>query len=340
MLTQNSERTTKFYFGLSLAITSCFFIGSSLVIKKFVHKRLSSRHGETRAATGGYGYLTDWIWWTGLLLMILGEAANFAAYALVPASLVTPLGALSVLVSTLMASIFLKERLNLLTKIGCSLCIFGSTIIVIHSPKKEEVEHFIALQEKILSTGILIYIAFIVLSWISVAVFVAPKYGHTNCLVYLYLCSGIGSLSVLCCKALGLAIRDTISGRANEFRKWMPWFLIIVTVIFIIIQINYLNKALDIFNTGIVSPVYYVMFTTLVVIASAILFKEFQHMTLENVLGDLCGFLIVIVAVFMLNAFKDVDVPITSTREFDNEVIVLGNQGDFSIESELREEYI
>jgi hypothetical protein len=38
-------------------------------------------------------------------------------------------------------------------------------------------------------------------------------------------------------------------------------------------QMNYLNKALDLFNTAIVSPVYYVMFTLLTIIASIIMFR-------------------------------------------------------------------
>jgi uncharacterized membrane protein len=48
----------------------------------------------------------------------IGEAANFAAYAFAPASLVTPLGALSVLVATILSSHFLDENLNLLGKVG------------------------------------------------------------------------------------------------------------------------------------------------------------------------------------------------------------------------------
>jgi magnesium transporter len=35
----------------------------------------------------------------------------------------------------------------------------------------------------------------------------------------------------------------------------------------------HLLQALDLFNTAIVSPVYYVMFTTLTILASAILFQ-------------------------------------------------------------------
>lgn len=48
----------------------------------------------------------------------VGEAANFAAYAFAPASLVTPLGALSVLVAAILSSRFLNENLNLLGKVS------------------------------------------------------------------------------------------------------------------------------------------------------------------------------------------------------------------------------
>ena len=84
-----------------------------------------------------------------------GEAANFIAYAYAPATLVTPLGALSVLVTAILSAKFLDERLNLhgkfllvlnytvefckIGKMGCILAILGSTVMVIHAPKEESV---------------------------------------------------------------------------------------------------------------------------------------------------------------------------------------------------------
>ncbi|XP_002001932.3 magnesium transporter NIPA2 [Drosophila mojavensis] len=327
-----SISNTDFYIGVGLAISSCFFIGSSFIIKKKALLRLS-RHGEVRAAAGGFGYLREWIWWAGLLTMGLGEAANFAAYAFAPASLVTPLGALSVIISAVMASRFLNEKLNLLGKLGCFLCILGSTIVVIHSPKEKEIEDLQVLFEMLEDPVFILYIICIFGSCAFIACFVAPQYGHRNVCVYLFVCSGIGSLTVMSCKALGLAIRSTIANGSNVFSTWMPWFLIVVTVTFIAIQMNYLNKALDIFNTSIVTPVYYVMFTTLVITASAILLKEFSKMRFENILGDVCGFLVIIIAVFMLNAFKDIDITLTDVRglmrpkmqrlsQYDEEVLV------------------
>ena len=49
--------------------------------------------------------------------------------------------------------------------------------------------------------------------------------------------------------------------------------LVQVVGVCVVTQMNYLNKALDLFNTAIVSPIYYVMFTTFTIIASVILFQ-------------------------------------------------------------------
>jgi len=86
-----------FYIGLSLAVSSSVFIGSSFIVKKKGLLKVS-RASSSRAGKGGYAYLKEWLWWVGLITMAVGEAANFAAYGFAPAILVTPLGALSVLV--------------------------------------------------------------------------------------------------------------------------------------------------------------------------------------------------------------------------------------------------
>ena len=86
-----------FYIGLALAVSSSAFIGTSFIVKKKGLLRVS-RSSSSRAGSGGYAYLREWLWWTGLITMAIGEAANFAAYGFAPAILVTPLGALSVIV--------------------------------------------------------------------------------------------------------------------------------------------------------------------------------------------------------------------------------------------------
>lgn len=74
------------------------------------------------------------------LIVIIGEVANFAAYAFAPAILVTPLGALSVLIGAVLGSYFLKEALGTLGKLGCAICLIGSVIIVLHAPPDKEIK--------------------------------------------------------------------------------------------------------------------------------------------------------------------------------------------------------
>lgn len=59
----------------------------------------------------------------GMTMMILGELCNFGSYAFIPAIIVTPLGALSVVICAILSSIFLKETLTFFGWCGCFLCI-------------------------------------------------------------------------------------------------------------------------------------------------------------------------------------------------------------------------
>ena len=73
-----------------------------------------------------------------MLTMILGEIANFAAYAFAPAILVTPLGALSIIVSAVLAHYLLAEKLHPFDGSG-ALCIVGSVSIVLNAPEERQV---------------------------------------------------------------------------------------------------------------------------------------------------------------------------------------------------------
>ncbi|KAG6941252.1 NIPA like domain containing 4, partial [Chelydra serpentina] len=295
-----------FYIGLALAIFSSFLIGSSVILKKKGLLRLVDK-GGTRAGDGGHGYLKDWLWWAGLLTMGGGEAANFAAYAFAPATIVTPLGALSVLISAILSSYLLGERLNLLGKLGCMLSIVGSTVMVIHAPEEEEVTTLAEMASKLKEPGFLAYAAILLVACLILIFFLAPRYGQRNILIYLTICSVIGAFSVSSVKGLGIAIKGFFADQP-VLQNPLPWILILTLVASVTTQINYLNKALDIFNTSLVFPIYYVLFTTIVITTSIILFKEWVAMSVVDIIGTVCGFLTIILGVFLLHAFKDMDI--------------------------------
>ncbi|XP_033099892.1 magnesium transporter NIPA2-like isoform X2 [Anneissia japonica] len=308
---------TDFYIGLALAVSSSIFIGSSFIIKKKALIKITA-YATRSTSDGGHAYLREWLWWAGFLSLSSGEFLNFVAYAFAPATLVTPLGALSVLVAAILSSHFLNETLNILGKIGCLLCILGSVVMILHAPKEEEDDTLDELAVRLATPGFITFGCVVLVASLILIFYYAPRYGHSNILIYVAICSVIGSLSVMACKGLGIGFKELFEG-TNILPDPLFWILAACLVIFITIQMHYLNKALDVFNTSVVTPIYYVFFTTSVLIASAILYQEWEKMGANNIIGSLAGFGTIIAAIFLLHAFKDLDITLSDLPSTNKE---------------------
>ncbi|CAJ0822943.1 16397_t:CDS:2 [Entrophospora sp. SA101] len=291
------------YIGLTLAIASSVLIGTSFIITKKGLIDTSNRHDHS--------YLKNPIWWFGMITMVLGELLNFAAYSFAPAILVTPLGALS-------------ERLGKIGSVGCGLCLIGSIIIVLHAPADKEINTV----DEILSFALKP-----VFMYTFVAIYkLVPKYGKKNPVVFLSICSLVGSISVMSCKGFGIALKLTFAGN-NQLSHTSTYVFIIISVVCILVQMNYFNKALDIFSTNIVNPIYYVFFTTSTIIASVLLFQGFNTGNTANLITLFCGFLTIFAGVYLLNIAKNEGIGLASSLKENN--TLLGSGGDTSGNSSI-----
>lgn len=285
------------YIGLGLAIVSSVAIGTSFIITKKGLMSASTQHGFEG---DGYEYLKNPIWWAGMLTMGIGEIANFAAYTFAPAILVTPLGALAVIIGAILASVFLKEDLGVLGKMGCAICLIGAIVIVLHAPADKDVQTVDEILEYATRPGFLFYVFTVAVFSLVMIYYVAPKYGRRNPIVYISICSVVGSVSVMAIKGFGIALKLTFSGN-NQLTHASTYVFAIVVVVCILTQMNYFNKALDQFDTSIVNPLYYVTFTTATLFASFILFSGFNTSNTINSISLICGFLIIFSGVYLLN---------------------------------------
>lgn len=288
--------------GLILAVSSSIFIGSSFIIKK--KGLMKAGATGTRAGSGGYSYLYEPMWWAGMISMIVGEVANFAAYAYAPAILVTPLGALSIIFSAVLAHFILEERLHIFGMLGCVLCVVGSTTIVLHAPQERNIESVKEVWILASEPGFLVYSVIVLVLVVVLIVRYVPRYGQTHMIVYVGICSLMGSLTVMSVKAVGIALKLTFSGM-NQFKYFETWFFTVIVAGGSILQVNYLNKALDTFNTAVVSPVYYVMFTSLTILASMIMFKDWDSQNASQIATELCGFVTILSGTFLLHKTRD-----------------------------------
>ncbi|XP_075501875.1 putative magnesium transporter NIPA4 isoform X3 [Primulina tabacum] len=289
--------------GLVLGLSSSFFIGASFIVKKKGLKKAGA--SGVRAGVGGYSYLFEPLWWVGMITMIVGEIANFAAYAFAPAILVTPLGALSIIISAVLAHFILREKLHIFGILGCALCVVGSTTIVLHAPQEREIESVKEVWDLASEPAFLFYAALVIAVVLILIFQYIPQYGQTHILFYIGVCSLVGSLSVMSVKALGIALKLTLSG-TNQLIYPQTWTFAMVVTICVLTQMNYLNKALDTFNTAVVSPIYYVMFTSFTILASVIMFKDWDRQNPTQIVTELCGFVTILSGTFLLHKTKDI----------------------------------
>ncbi|KAL2942851.1 putative magnesium transporter NIPA6 [Bienertia sinuspersici] len=285
--------------GVILACVSSAFIGSSFIIKK---------KGLKRAGVAG------------IRAVIVGEIANFVAYIYAPAVLVTPLGALSIICGV--AHCLLNEKLQKMGMLGCLLCIVGSTVIVLHAPGERSIDSVDEIWELAIQPAFLLYTASVVAVALVLILFCAPRYGQTNIMIYISICSIIGSLTVMSVKAIGIAIKLTLDG-ANQFKYFHAWVFAMVSVTCIIIQLNYLNMVVPLsavfffgivmhlirFNTALVSPIYYALFTSFTILASAIMFKDYYGQSISSIASELCGFITVLSGTAILHSTREPDQP-------------------------------
>lgn len=134
--------------------------------------------------------------------------------------------------SAVLAHFLLKEKLGKMGILGCLLCVVGSVVIVLHAPQEESIDSVEEIWElatqpgmlhifsfflvvKCLSSVIptsspdwficffspafLLYVGSVVAVALVLILYCAPRYGQTNIMIYIGICSVIGSLTVSIC---------------------------------------------------------------------------------------------------------------------------------------------
>ncbi|KAI0654476.1 DUF803-domain-containing protein [Cubamyces menziesii] len=284
--------------GVALAIGSGVLIGSSFVFKK--KGLLASQKGQV--AGEGVAYLKSPMWWTGMIIMILGELCNFGAYAFVEAIIVTPMGALSVVVSSILSHFFLHEKLSLFGWISSIQCLLGATILALNGPEEQSVSTIEGFKHLFLAPWFLAYGGVVLAAAAVLAFWVAPRWGKHSMMPYLGVCSLIGGLSVSCTQGLGASIVTSIRGE-NQFKNWFIYFLLVFVIVTLLTEIYYLNIALAMFNTAMVTPTYYVTFTFCTLVTSVILYQGLKA-SASQIITIVLAFAVICTGIVILQMTK------------------------------------
>ncbi|KAF2653732.1 DUF803-domain-containing protein [Lophiostoma macrostomum CBS 122681] len=223
-------------------------------------------------------YLKSPWWWGGIILMTTGEAGNFLAYGFAPASIVSPLGVVALISNCIIAPIMLKERFRTRDGLGVLVAVAGAVTIVMsasdNNPKlgPDEIWDLISTWEFETYFGITV--------GVIVALTVASnRYGSRSILIDLGLVGLFGGYTALSTKGVASMLSYTL-WRAITFP--ITYLLVAILVFTAVMQIKYVNRALQRFDATQVIPVQFVLFTLSVILGSAVLYRDFERTSGEE----------------------------------------------------------
>jgi drug/metabolite transporter (DMT)-like permease len=272
--------------GLSLAIGGNLLISAALNVQKHVHNRTERMPAERRGA-----YTRQPLWWLGFLLTLCGEFGNFAAYGFAEASLVTPLGAVAVVSNAFVSAFVLGEGMRRQDALGCALVVGGSAIIAATTSMHEEYLDAELFMRYVRAPLFICYGLLLLL--IIAAIYACRKrYGRRYPWYYVLLCSLIGSITVMSAKGLSSFFNSWAYGGSSPFTHLTAYILAAVLGLTAVLQVRFLNVAMQLFGNQETVPLFYVLFTLCTITASSVLYRDFDDETAAQVFGFALGCLV------------------------------------------------
>lgn len=285
-------------------------------------KRLSDR--------GRMSYLQSPYWWAGIILMTVGEAGNFLAYGFAPASIVSPLGVVALISNCLIAPLMLKETFRRQDFWGVTVAITGAVTIVLSAKTSEtkigpdDIWSMVTQWEFLLFLGI-------TGSLIAILMWASDHWNSKSIFIDVGLVALFGVYPVF--HALNMDTDTFLGGYTALSTKgvssllsvnlWhvitfpITYGLIAVLVISALMQVRYINRALQLFDSTLVIPTQFVLFTLSVITGSAILYRDFESTSTLQAVAFIGGCALTFSGVYLLTSGRapPYSEPVTNDEE-------------------------
>jgi uncharacterized membrane protein len=311
------------FLGVILATLSCFISNLGLNLQKLLHLRNQSKASNIRE-----GYHKFALWWLGLLLIVFGAIADFAALTFAPQSLVAPLGSLTLVSNIILSPIILKEVVTTRDIIATLTIVSGCIVAVAFASHDNGVHQLEQLYASFYRTAFLFYAVAVIVFMVFVFVMIhhyeaiendpvrytsAKESWHR--LSYPALSGTIGAQSVLFAKCLVEMIVDAVhSSQSRFYERWQSYLIIAALIVCIVLQIKWLNDGLIRFDASFEVPVFQAFWVVLSVTSGMIFYREYSTMDVPQLCLFFLGVTITVTGVVMLSHGRRVYRPTIHAR--------------------------
>lgn len=285
--------------GTLLAIFGNVLVSIALSIQKYSHVTLAG----TKDPRAFYRTKT---WWCGFVLTCLGEVANFVSYAFAPLALVAPLNAVSVLTSSILGLIFVREKSKTkdlakhygLSFLGCILTIGGTYLFVAFGPNSHEKLKAENIVLHIVGWPVLLYLLLEIIMFCLLLYFY-KQHSANYLVILLLLVALLGSVTVITVKAVSGMLVLTIEGTMQlNYPIFSVMFVCMVASV--VFQARFLSQACKLFDSSLIASVNYILSTIFAVIAGAVFYLEFKKEDILHISMFLLGSTACFLGVFLI----------------------------------------
>lgn len=315
------------FVGVILATISSFISNLGLNLQKLLHLKNQNKPAEIRN-----NYHTFALWWLGLLLIVFGAIADFAALTFAPQSLIAPLGSLTLVSNIVLSPIILKEVITSRDIIATLTIVTGCIISVAFASHEDIVYSLDQLFSFFLRWPFIIYAVivttFIIFTYIKIRYYESIEhdpYQYTptketwHRLAYPAASGTIGAQSVLFAKCLVEMIVNAFQKRGLFLTRWQSYFIIIALAVCIAMQIKWLNDGLRRFDASFEVPVFQAFWVLLSVASGMIFYSEYKGMSKLQMGLFFIGITITIGGVIFLSRGRRVYRPNNSGHHEDDD---------------------
>eukprot|EP00501_MAST-03F_sp_TOSAG23-6_P001436 GSMAST32.ASY1.ANO1.1493.1 assembled CDS len=271
-------------------------------------QKLSMNKEQLRNLAKRRPYIRQPSWGTGLILVVCGSIADFAALGFAAQSLITPVGGITMVANVFFAYAFLGENVTRKDVFATVIICSGVALIPVFADKSEScytADDLIMLFQR--------------WQFVSYAVYGdnSKEYALARTLHrfgYPTLSGLIGAQDVLFAKATAELIKSSFRGE-NQFRYISTWLIVVMMVLCIFAQLHFLAMALKHFDAVYVVPVFQCFFISGSIIAGAVYYREFEDFSFSQTIGFIIAVALTLVGVYILSQRSLKTIPIFRTKE-------------------------
>jgi uncharacterized membrane protein len=289
--------------GLAAAVVGNTVIGAGQTMQKYA---------VNRAATAPRPRWRDPLWLAGITVNILGElCGNFVALSYASASVVAPLGAVSLVVNGVLAATVLGEPIRPRHRLGYAYLILGVLVLVLVAPgggrdssnsgggnaaaAAAEPAHALTvdeLGEHLRAPAFLAYLAVLV----GAGAFLGVRFVRRRLRTaegHVVLAAILGAFTVLSSQVLSVLLRlSLVDGHAKQFASVLPYLAVAVLASAAVCLEVVKQVAITHYDASLFWPLFFACYNLIGITFSLVLSQELEGRLLAYLPGFVVGLLL------------------------------------------------